>query len=103
MSAQISSVCNKPIIVSEKENPAATKVEERPWAKMVPEISEFLPEQRAVRFANGEIETDIDADEAADDDCETRERIAVDEVGTVWTIVEVDVVVSVTAFGQTSV
>ena len=61
MSAQISSVCSKPIIVSEKEKPAATIVEERQWAKMVPEISEFLPGQRAVIFANGDIETDIDA------------------------------------------
>lgn len=61
LSAQISSVCHKPIIVSEKEKPAATAVEERSWAKMVPEISEFLPEQRGVKFSNGDVETGIDA------------------------------------------
>lgn len=65
MSAQIAGVCRTPIIVSEKEKPAvtatATAAEERSWAKAVPEISEFLPEQRAVKFSNGDIETDIDA------------------------------------------
>lgn len=35
--------------------------EDKPWAKQVPEIAEFLPEQRAVRFANGDTETGIDA------------------------------------------
>ena len=62
LSAQISSVCRKPIIVSEKEKPAAAAtIEERPWAKMVPEIAEFLPGQSAVRLANGDVEADIDA------------------------------------------
>lgn len=28
---------------------------------MVPEISEFIPEGRSVRFTNGEVETDVDA------------------------------------------
>ena len=63
LSAQISSVCRKPIIVSEKEKPpaAAATEEDRLWAKTVPEIAEFLPEQRAVRLANGEVEDNIDA------------------------------------------
>ncbi|KAK7755787.1 monooxygenase [Diatrype stigma] len=67
LSAQIAGVCRTPIIVSEKEKPATTTAataataEDRSWVKAVPEISEFLPEQRAVRFSNGDIETDIDA------------------------------------------
>ncbi|KAK7398374.1 monooxygenase [Neonectria punicea] len=32
-----------------------------PWAEYVPEIVEFLPEQRGVRFANGRVELDIDS------------------------------------------
>ncbi|CAJ2510613.1 Uu.00g062380.m01.CDS01 [Anthostomella pinea] len=60
LSMQIASVCQKPIIVSEKTAPV-TAVEKRSWAKMVPEISEFLPSERAVRFNEGDIEKDIDA------------------------------------------
>lgn len=59
LSAQISTVCQKPVIVSEKATAAA--VEERDWARRVPEISEFILEDRAVRFSNGELERDIDA------------------------------------------
>lgn len=63
LSQQISTVCQQPVIVSEKESPPA-KVgadEEKSWAKMVPEMTEFLPEERAVRFSSGEVEKNIDA------------------------------------------
>ncbi|KAI1492236.1 putative flavin dependent monooxygenase [Biscogniauxia mediterranea] len=60
LSAQISAVCQQPIIVSEKAKPV-TAVEEKPWAKLLPEVSEFLPAERAVRFSDGTLEKDIDA------------------------------------------
>lgn len=60
LSAQISTVCQKPIIVSEKTAPT-TAVEEKPWAKLMPKIAEFVPETGAIRFRNGEVETDVDA------------------------------------------
>ncbi|KAI1498036.1 putative flavin dependent monooxygenase [Biscogniauxia marginata] len=60
LSAQISTVCQKPIIVSEKIKPVAV-VEEKPWAKLVPEIKEFLPAERAVKFSDGSLEKNIDA------------------------------------------
>jgi hypothetical protein len=59
LSAQIATVSQQPVIVSEKTKPAAS-TEEKAWAKMVPEIAEFLPEQRAVRFSDGAVEKDID-------------------------------------------
>ncbi|KAJ9150694.1 Thiol-specific monooxygenase [Pleurostoma richardsiae] len=60
LSSQISTVCQRPIIVSEKSAPN-TPVEDRSWAKNVPEIVEFKTEDRTVRFANGGIETGINA------------------------------------------
>lgn len=60
LSAQISAVSQLPVLVCEKD--ASVKAtEEKPWARMVPEIAEFLPEDRAVRFSNGETEGDVDA------------------------------------------
>lgn len=50
------------MFVSEKEKPAPGQlIEEKPWADQVPEIVEFLSEERGVRFANGRVERDIDA------------------------------------------
>lgn len=49
-----------PILISEKTSPNAV-VEGPPWSEHVPEIVEFLPQQRAVRFSNGRIEGSIDA------------------------------------------
>lgn len=60
LSAQISTVCNLPIIVSEKTVPNTPSEDRSSWAKTVPEIVEFIPEGRKVRFANGDIESDID-------------------------------------------
>ncbi|KAK2054495.1 thiol-specific monooxygenase [Colletotrichum caudatum] len=60
LSAQISSVCKLPIIVSEKTVPN-TPAEDRPsWAKMAPEIAEFIPDGRKVRFANDQVESNVD-------------------------------------------
>jgi cation diffusion facilitator CzcD-associated flavoprotein CzcO len=60
LSAQISTVSQLPVLVCEKDATVAVK-EEKPWARMVPEIVEFLPEERSVRFNNGEVERDVDA------------------------------------------
>ncbi|WYZ43452.1 hypothetical protein EsH8_VI_001151 [Colletotrichum jinshuiense] len=60
LSAQISTVCKLPIIVSEKTVPNTPSEDRSSWAKTVPEIVEFIPEGRKVRFANGDIESDID-------------------------------------------
>lgn len=61
LSAQASSVSQLPVLISEKEK-AGAKVEVPSWARSVPEIAEFLPEQgRAVRFASGVVEQDVDA------------------------------------------
>ena len=58
LSAQISSVCQQPIIVSEKiSNPITA---EDTTTLRYPEISEFLPE-RAVRFSNRRVEESVDA------------------------------------------
>lgn len=63
LSIQISSVASLPVFISEKEKLSAGNViqEDKPWAANVPEIVEFLPEERAVRFSNGRIEKDIDS------------------------------------------
>ncbi|KAF4815310.1 Thiol-specific monooxygenase [Colletotrichum siamense] len=60
LSAQISTVCKLPIIVSEKTAPNTPAEDRSSWAKMVPEILEFIPEGRKVRLANGEVESDVD-------------------------------------------
>ncbi|GKT44308.1 thiol-specific monooxygenase [Colletotrichum spaethianum] len=60
LSAQISTVCKLPIIISEKTVPNTPAEDRSSWAKMLPEIAEFIPEGRKVRFANGEIESGID-------------------------------------------
>ncbi|KAK1854847.1 putative flavin dependent monooxygenase [Colletotrichum chrysophilum] len=60
LSAQISTVCKLPIIVSEKTTPNTPAEDRSSWAKMVPEILEFIPEGRKVRLANGEVESDVD-------------------------------------------
>lgn len=60
LSAQISTVANTPVIISEKSL-VATTVNENSWALMRPKIAEIDPESRAVRFTNGDIECEIDA------------------------------------------
>ncbi|KAL3295267.1 thiol-specific monooxygenase [Colletotrichum asianum] len=60
LSAQISTVCKLPIIVSEKTTPNTPAEDRSSWAKMVPEILEFIPEGRKVRLANGDVESDVD-------------------------------------------
>lgn len=60
ISAQVGTVCKQPIIVSEKSSPA-TPVEKRSYVKSVPEIVEVDPKTRSVRFADGDVETDVDA------------------------------------------
>lgn len=60
LSAQISTVCQTPIFVSERTTPN-TPSEEDPTKKLVPEIVQFSVSDRSVRFANGEVEADIDA------------------------------------------
>lgn len=70
LSAQIATVAQSPVLVSEKETPnpstpstpaAAPADNVPPPTKNVPEIIEFLPAQRGVRFADGVVETNIDA------------------------------------------
>ncbi|KAG9255911.1 uncharacterized protein F5Z01DRAFT_524154 [Emericellopsis atlantica] len=55
LSVQLSATAQLPVFISEKEKatPGAVVQESKPWARHVPEI--------AVRFANGHIETDMDA------------------------------------------
>ncbi|KAH7156376.1 hypothetical protein EDB81DRAFT_786848 [Dactylonectria macrodidyma] len=62
VSAQLSTVAKLPVFVSEKEKPSVVQPQaDTPWATYVPEIVEFLPATRGVRFANGRVESDIDA------------------------------------------
>ncbi|KAK7430143.1 monooxygenase [Neonectria magnoliae] len=62
VSVQLSTVAKLPVFVSEKEKPTIVQPQaDTPWAEYVPEIVEFLPEQRGVRFANGRVELDIDS------------------------------------------
>lgn len=60
LSAQIATVCEQPVIVSEKESTAKPR-EDQPRRKLVPETAAFLPAERAVRFEDDSVETDIDA------------------------------------------
>lgn len=61
MSAQLSTVARHPIFVSEKEKATVIPPAKESWAASVPEIVEFQPSERGVRFANGHVENDIDA------------------------------------------
>ncbi|KAJ0148475.1 Thiol-specific monooxygenase [Colletotrichum tanaceti] len=61
LSAQISAVCALPVIVSEKTVPNAPAEDRSSWAKTTPEIAEFIPDGRRVRFADGAVETGVDA------------------------------------------
>ncbi|KAH8647262.1 thiol-specific monooxygenase [Xylariales sp. PMI_506] len=66
LSAQISTVSQLPVIVSEKSQAAtaaAAAEGEKPALKLVPKIAEFLSAEgeRAVRFADGHVERDVDA------------------------------------------
>ncbi len=46
-------------MISEKATVA--KAADPSWARSMPEIIEFLPDQRAVKFADGQVEDDVDA------------------------------------------
>ena len=62
ISAQVARVAKLPVIVSQRS--PSTFVSDGLHKKDVPEIAEFLPESqgtRAVRFADGQIETHLDA------------------------------------------
>ncbi|KAI5467418.1 hypothetical protein BGZ63DRAFT_344097 [Mariannaea sp. PMI_226] len=62
VSAQLSKVAQIPVLVSEKEKPSAGQPPgANLWVTVVPEIVEFLPELRGVRFANDLVESDVDA------------------------------------------
>ncbi|OAA56305.1 thiol-specific monooxygenase [Niveomyces insectorum RCEF 264] len=63
ISAQVATVAQSPVFVSEKEAaapPADVQALEN-WACLKPEIVQFLPESRAVCFADGSVVGDIDA------------------------------------------
>lgn len=61
LSAQISAVCQLPIIVSEKATPNTPAEDRSSWSRPAPEILEFVPEGRRVRFADGATEAGVDA------------------------------------------
>ncbi len=65
ISLQISSVCRQPVLISEKKKtkPPAPRAEEddKPWARMVPQIAEIRAEERVVRFVDGDAATGVDA------------------------------------------
>lgn len=62
ISTQLPIAAQTPILISEKEEHIpAGQVSTNDWAHHVPEIAEFIPESRAVRFADGSVESDIDA------------------------------------------
>lgn len=57
---QISHVCQRPLIVSRRRpSPLSIIPEER--KEELPEIQEFILDQRALRFADGRVETNVDA------------------------------------------
>ena len=57
---QINSVCRQPALLSVREPTPAERLEHT-GCREVPEIVEFIPNQRGVKFADGTVETDIDA------------------------------------------
>ncbi|KAL2136371.1 hypothetical protein VTI74DRAFT_4015 [Chaetomium olivicolor] len=60
IAAQISPVCKKRLLLSVR-TPTSPENLEYSGAEEVPVIEEFLVEQRGIRFADGRVETDIDA------------------------------------------
>lgn len=64
LSSQISTVSQHPLLISEKEGKTASIIpptDDNPATELVPEIEEFIVENRSVRFANGRVENDIDS------------------------------------------
>lgn len=57
---QINSVCRRPALLSVKEATPAERLDHT-GCREVPEIAEFLIDQRGVKFADGTVEPDIDA------------------------------------------
>lgn len=60
ISTQVSTVCKLPVIVSEKATSNKPSNDDAAWAEHKPEIVEFMPAGRRVRFSNGDIESDVD-------------------------------------------
>lgn len=63
LSAQISTVSQRPLLISEKEGKSTSiipPIDDNPATELVPEIEEFIIESRSVRFANGRVEHNID-------------------------------------------
>ncbi|KAL3418123.1 putative flavin dependent monooxygenase [Phlyctema vagabunda] len=56
---QIATVSQQPVIISEK-NVSSVPIEADGLKLALPEIQEFLPEKRTVRFTNGHVETNVD-------------------------------------------
>lgn len=61
VSVQIAQVCQYPVLVSERKPSSLDPSETSTNLRMMPTIDEFLIDQRALRFRNGHIETDIDS------------------------------------------
>ncbi|KAH6880005.1 hypothetical protein B0T10DRAFT_412343 [Thelonectria olida] len=60
--AQLSQVAKLPVIISEREKQNPFEPERNTSsATYLPEITSFLTEQRTLRFANGHVETEVDA------------------------------------------
>lgn len=61
LSSQISAVSQHPLLISEREKPNSVQnPSDDHSTELLPEIAEFLLEDRAVRFINGRIEKDVD-------------------------------------------
>ncbi|KAI9807203.1 MAG: hypothetical protein M1825_005921 [Sarcosagium campestre] len=58
--AHIAQVCRKPLLVSQRSVSYLSPLPEL-WRKELPEIAEFITENRRVRFIDGTIEDDVDA------------------------------------------
>jgi hypothetical protein len=58
---QVGQDCKQPVLLSSRSVSAFGTVPQAAWRKDVDEVAEFLPNDRAVRFKSGEIESDIDA------------------------------------------
>ncbi|KAI9780103.1 MAG: hypothetical protein M1816_003188 [Peltula sp. TS41687] len=58
--SQISKVCRPPLLISQRR-PSYFPAEEPELRQELPEIAEFLPDQRALRFTNDVIVRDVDA------------------------------------------
>jgi hypothetical protein len=58
---QVGQECKQPILLSQRSISAFGTMPQAAWRKDVDEVAEFVPDDRAVRFKSGRIESDIDA------------------------------------------